>query len=158
MSEYCESAHGTGNLKKIIHALISKKSCPPAKLASAINASRRLLISTQIIGISSNFPYLLRELNASTCEPDVHAVLAANAIRMIKIRMVVVDFCAVLAVELATNLPLRIKIKMAPINNMNFDRLKKPIGKATDAASVETRSSRKLKVVLSKMVVIVVAV
>jgi uncharacterized membrane protein len=42
------------------------------------------------------------------------------------------------------------------MNNMNFARLKKPIGKPTDAANIQTSSSRKLRVVLNKMVVIVI--
>lgn len=62
----------------------------------------------------------------------------------------------VLAVELAANLPLRNKNQMLPMNNMNFARLKKPIGKPTAAAKAQTSSSRKLKVVLSKMGVVVV--
>ena len=141
---------------KSIHALMIKKICPTAKLASAISASLRFLISTQKIGMISNLPYLLKELTASTCEPDVHAILAANSPRIVKIRMTVTDLLLVATVGLATGLCLRKKMKMTPTNNMNFARLKKPIGKLTAVASAQTSNSRKLKIVFSKMIVVVI--
>ena len=99
----------------------------------------------------SNLPYLLKELTASSCEPDVQAVLTANSPRIVKIRMAVVGFWAVLAVKRALGAARRIKMMTAPANNMNLARLTKPIGKPTDAAKAQTSNSRKLKVVLSKM-------
>lgn len=91
---------------------------------------------------------------ASSGEPDVHAVLTANRPRIVKIRMVVIDLLLGLAVELASRLTVRNRIQRVPMNSRNFARLKKPIGKLTEAASAQTSSSRKLKEVLSKMVVV----
>jgi hypothetical protein len=59
LSENCEIAHSTGDVIKSIHALTVKNSCPAAKLAKASNASWRVLISTQKIGMMSNLPYFL---------------------------------------------------------------------------------------------------
>lgn len=115
----------------------------------------RLLISTQKMGMISNLPYLLKELDASTCEPDVQTMLAANAARITKINMAVRGLLTTVTAELASGSELRNKIMSVPINRATFARLTNPIGRLTDAASAQTSSNRKLMVFLSKMELIV---
>ena len=100
----------------------------------------------------SNFPYLVKEFNASTCEPDVHAMLAANAARIAKINIAVSGLLLTVTTELASGFELRNKIMSVPTNNVNLAKLTKPIGRLTDAASAQTSRSRKLMVVLNKIV------
>ena len=107
------------------------------------------------MGMISNLPYLLKELDASTCEPDVQAMLAANAARITKINMAVSGLLITVTAELASGLELLNKIMSEPMNNVNLARLKKPMGRPTDATSAQTSSNRKLMVVLNKIVVMV---
>ena len=97
-------------------------------------------------------PYLLKELDASICEPDVQVMLAAKAARIPKISMAVSGLLLTVAAELASGLELKSKIMSVPMNNVNLARLKNPIGRLTHAASAQMNSSRKLRVVLNKMV------
>ena len=100
----------------------------------------------------SNFPYLVKEFNASLCEPDVHAMLAANVARITKISIAVSGLLLTVTAELASGLKLRNKIMSVPTNNVNLAKLRKPIGRLTHAASAQTSRSRKLMNVLNKMV------
>ena len=106
----------------------------------------------------SNFPYLLKELKASACEPDVQNMLAANAARIARINMIVSCLLTMEPAERTVGLKLPSKTISAPKNRTTFERLTNPIGKLTDVASAQTRSNRILMVVLNKIVALVALV
>ena len=99
----------------------------------------------------SNLLYLLKEFKASVCEPEVQARLAAKVASIPKINTEVSGVLATAAPAIASVLLPRIKTISVPMNKVTLARLKKPIGRPTDAASAQTRSSRKLMFILIKM-------
>ena len=106
----------------------------------------------------SNFPYLLKELKASACEPDVQNMLTANNASVTKINTVVSCLLMMEPAECTVGLKLPSKTISVPKNKTTFERLTNPIGKLTDAASAQTSSNRMLMVILNKIVVLVALV
>lgn len=152
LNENWDRAQGTGTFIKIIQALKTRNSCKTQKLASAKSASLRLLTNTQKTGMISNLLYLVNEFKASSCEPDVQARLAAKAARIPKIIRAVDCLLNTEGAKSARGSFPRSKKINVPINNATLAKLRKPIGRPTDAASAQTSRSLKLMVFLNKIV------